>query len=223
MTPLANASFSFLFHFSFSYFHFFHFSIFSIFHFFIFSYFHFFYFLFFSLFFFFFFFFFLIFPFFFFFFFFLVFFFFFVFFISPSPPRPPQNIAFSNKKLIFKARFWVREERKKKEERRKKKGRKEERADRNRSPSTIARTGTLCYSRAWKPLTPTLPGGIQAQGMGGRCRLGSPCCVDRTTTCEPRASGGDQCGEQRGPDLQHSTTTLGASLCAMCRSQRWPF
>ena len=32
---------------------------------------------------------------------------------------------------------------------------KEERADRNRSPSTIARTGPFCYSRAWKPLTPT--------------------------------------------------------------------
>ena len=32
---------------------------------------------------------------------------------------------------------------------------KEERADRNRSPSTIARTGTFCNSRAWKPFTPT--------------------------------------------------------------------
>ena len=31
----------------------------------------------------------------------------------------------------------------------------EERADRNRSPSTIARTGPFCKSRAWKPLTPT--------------------------------------------------------------------
>ena len=39
-------------------------------------------------------------------------------------------------------------------ERRKKK-KKEERADRNRSLSTIARTGPFRYSRAWKPLTPT--------------------------------------------------------------------
>ena len=31
----------------------------------------------------------------------------------------------------------------------------EERADRNRSPSTIARTGPFCCSRAWEPLTPT--------------------------------------------------------------------
>ena len=38
------------------------------------------------------------------------------------------------------------------EEERKKK---EECVDRNRSPSTIARTGTSCYSRTWKPLTPT--------------------------------------------------------------------
>ena len=32
---------------------------------------------------------------------------------------------------------------------------KEERADRNTSPSTIARTGPFCHSRAWKPFTPT--------------------------------------------------------------------
>ena len=67
----------------------------------------------------------------------------------------------------FKARFWVREEErsKKKEERRKRKERrrkkKEERADRNRSNSTIARTGTFavrvrgnpslrpCHPRTW--------------------------------------------------------------------------
>ena len=42
----------------------------------------------------------------------------------------------------------VQERRKKKEKRRKKK---EERADRNKSPSTIARTGTFCCSRAWNP------------------------------------------------------------------------
>ena len=31
----------------------------------------------------------------------------------------------------------------------------EARTDRNRSPSTIARTGPSCCSRAWEPLTPT--------------------------------------------------------------------
>ena len=28
----------------------------------------------------------------------------------------------------------------------------------------------------------------------------------RTTACEPHALGGDQCGERRGPDLEHCTT-----------------
>ena len=28
----------------------------------------------------------------------------------------------------------------------------------------------------------------------------------RITACDPHALGGDQCGEQRGPDLKHSTT-----------------
>ena len=77
---------------------------------------------------------------------------FFHFFISQPPPlRPPssQNIVFP-RTILVKARFWVREEeeRKKKETRKKKK---EERADRNKSPSTIARTGPFCYSCAWKP------------------------------------------------------------------------
>ena len=63
-----------------------------------------------------------------------------------------QTLLFPARNLNFKARFWVREEeRKKKEERRRKK---KERADRNRSPSRIARIGPFCYSRAWKPLTP---------------------------------------------------------------------
>ena len=31
------------------------------------------------------------------------------------------------------------------------------------------------------------------------------CCGSRTTACDPRALGGDQCGERRGPDLKHST------------------
>ena len=80
-----------------------------------------------------------------------VFFFFFSFFsffhfLPPSsgPSHFPKHRFFCNN-LNFKARFWVTEERRKKEER----------ADRNRSPSPIARTGTFCYSRAWKPLTPT--------------------------------------------------------------------
>ena len=29
----------------------------------------------------------------------------------------------------------------------------------------------------------------------------------RTAACDPHALGGDQCGEQRGPDFKHSTTT----------------
>ena len=29
----------------------------------------------------------------------------------------------------------------------------------------------------------------------------------RATACDPHALGGDQCGEQRGPDLGYSTTT----------------
>ena len=33
------------------------------------------------------------------------------------------------------------------------------------------------------------------------------CSGGRTTACDPHALGGDQCGEQRGPDLEHSTTT----------------
>ena len=73
-------------------------------------------------------------------------------FLLRGPFGLPENIAFSCQNLNFKARFWVREEITKE----RKKERKEERADRNRSPSTIARTGTFCYSRAWKPLTPTL-------------------------------------------------------------------
>ena len=75
--------------------------------------------------------------------------FFFVFSLFSFIPSqgPPKTFAFSYTNLNFKARFWVRGE-----ERRKK----AERADRNKSPSTIARTGTFCYSRAWrKPLTPT--------------------------------------------------------------------
>ena len=73
--------------------------------------------------------------------FFFVFFLFFLFsFIFPplAPPRAPPKTSLREKK--------------KKEERRKKK----ERADRNRSPSTFARTGHFCYSRAWKPLTPVI-------------------------------------------------------------------
>ena len=62
---------------------------------------------------------------------------FFVFFFS-------FFIAFSSKNLILRhASGWE----KKEEE--------EERADRNKSPSTVTRTSTFCYSRAWKPLTST--------------------------------------------------------------------
>ena len=57
-----------------------------------------------------------------------------------------------------KRKEMKRKEKKRKEKKRKEKKRqekkKEERADRNRSPSTIARTGPFCYSRAWNLLTP---------------------------------------------------------------------
>ena len=33
------------------------------------------------------------------------------------------------------------------------------------------------------------------------------CSGGRTTASDPHPLGGDQCGEQRGPDLQHRTTT----------------
>ena len=74
-----------------------------------------------------------------------------------APLGSSKNIAFSYENLNFKAQIWVREEARKKERKKKKKKKKkkeEERADRNSSPSTIARTGPFCYSRAWKPLTP---------------------------------------------------------------------
>ena len=34
------------------------------------------------------------------------------------------------------------------------------------------------------------------------------CSGVRTTACDPHALGGDQCGEQRGPELKYSTTTV---------------
>ena len=77
---------------------------------------------------------------------------FFLFFSFPSssspraPPPPSLQHRFSYKNLKFQGTI-LGERRRRKEE---------ERADRNRSPSTIARTGTFCYSRAWKPLTPTV-------------------------------------------------------------------
>ena len=69
------------------------------------------------------------------------------FIFSPCSRASLKHRFFLPQNLHFKARFLVREE-----ERRKKK---EERADRNRSPSTIARTGTFVFSRAWNSLTPT--------------------------------------------------------------------
>ena len=72
---------------------------------------------------------------------------FFVFFMFFLPLGLPKNIAFYYEDLDFKARIWVREERKK--ERKKKRTKKNAPTP---SPSTIARTGPFCYSRAWKPL-----------------------------------------------------------------------
>ena len=52
-----------------------------------------------------------------------------------------------------------------------------------------------------------LPGGIPAQGMRRRPMQASVSCFRRrTTACDLHVLGGAQCGEPRGPDLQHSET-----------------
>ena len=49
-----------------------------------------------------------------------------------------------------------------------------------------------------------LPGGIQAQGIRRRpTQAWVSCSGGRTTACDPRLLGGDECGGQRGPDLEH--------------------
>ena len=66
-------------------------------------------------------------------------------------PSLPKNIAFYYEKLDFKARIWVREERKKDRKKEKTERKKEGRTRRQTQvPFTIARAGPLCYSRAWK-------------------------------------------------------------------------
>ena len=87
----------------------------------------------------------------------------------PPPRSLPKTSLFLQKNLIFKSRFWVREEGRKK---------KEERADRNRSLSTIARTGTFCYSRAWKPLS-----GIRMYSM----TMSGTCATHVLTKAKPKA------------------------------------
>ena len=63
----------------------------------------------------------------------------------------------------------------------------------------------LCMSS----LAHGLPGGIQAQGMERRLMQARVSCSGgRTTACDPHALGGDQCGEQRGPNLKHSATKI---------------
>ena len=72
-----------------------------------------------------------------------------MFFLLGAPLGPqslPKNISFHNENLGFKARI------------RKKERKKEDIADRNKSPSTVVRTKHFCYARAWKPLTPTYNG-----------------------------------------------------------------
>ena len=74
---------------------------------------------------------------------------------SSQIPGPPKTSLFPEKTqvpgTILSERRKKKEERRKKKEERRKKKEEEERADRNRSPSTIARTGPFCSSRAWKP------------------------------------------------------------------------
>ena len=61
----------------------------------------------------------------------------------------------------------------------------------------------LCMSS----LAHMLPGGIQAQGMRRRpMQAWVSCSGSRATACDPHAPRGDQCGEQRGPDIKHRTT-----------------
>ena len=40
----------------------------------------------------------------------------------------------------------------------------------------------------------------------------------RTTACDPLGLGGDQCGEQRGPDLKHSTFMFFRGTKRMCNN-----
>ena len=86
--------------------------------------------------------------------------------VPPGHLRTQENIAFSRKNPNFKARFWVRRMNQEK-------GRKKEEgcANRNKFPSTIARTGTFCSSRVKKP----------------RQRL----CLPNTDTSYSRQSGAD--------------------------------
>ena len=48
-----------------------------------------------------------------------------------------------------------------------------------------------------------LPGGMRRRPM----QAWVSCSGGRTPACDPHALGGEQCGEQRGPDLKHSRTT----------------
>ena len=80
--------------------------------------------------------------------------FFFVFFhVFPLRFLPGPRQA-SPKTSLFTANLGERRRKKERKEERKKK----ERADRNRHPSTIARTGLFCCSRAVKTLTPVIKG-----------------------------------------------------------------
>ena len=48
---------------------------------------------------------------------------------------------------------------------------------------------------------------FQAQGIGRRpVQAWVSCSGGRTTACDPHPLGGAQCGEQRGPGLEHSAT-----------------
>ena len=62
-----------------------------------------------------------------------------------------------------------------------------------------------------------LPAGSQAQGMRRRpMQAWVSCSESGTLVCDPHALGGDQCGEQRGPDLKQSTTTRGTFCAPQC-------
>ena len=89
---------------------------------------------------------------------------FFVFFsvfpsLGPLPGLTQNFFYFEN--LDFKARIWVREERKKRKEKKRKEKKRKERKGKNAPTETgpfpqSHAQDLLCYSRAWKPLTPTM-------------------------------------------------------------------
>ena len=79
-----------------------------------------------------------------------------------------------------------------------------------------------CFTLNSDAHSPLPPVGSSEQGMRSRpMQAWVSCSVGRTTACDPRALGGDQCGEQRSPNLKHSgTETRGVLRNVRVRSLR---